>query len=371
MDSQQTYHFDGTDGRFDGVDMSDAVLPACLLAPLEGPQETDDCEAEVAADSYSYAGLMTMGMRGGSAMAGMGTRTEARRKKRPVLILADDEREAARRQLDVIAVQDFSENTFVERTPAAPVLGALAGQNACRVDSPDGFGPDGLDEQAPAARTALEAFTHWDAEEAVPEADPFALAANRGRVPVDFGAFEPPHATDANAADRAANAGKVETPLSYTVPAWNTLDEEPEGDEEEGLDEGAYAPLAAHYAQDANGEPDYAPDDFAHEYAGGAADAFASLAAPSHASWTAQPAHEPVAVPVPDVMSETINVAPPVVWPEAEPVMPAPLPAPRVAQARAGHALRARVRSETPPEPVRPSLMGALLAWLGRLFRGS
>lgn len=92
--------------RFDMDEGYDEPLPECLLPPLDGPQETDDCEAQVAADRYSYGGLMVMGR---------SDRTGSRPRKRPVLMLDDSEREQAMRQLDMVAVQDFGESVPMER----------------------------------------------------------------------------------------------------------------------------------------------------------------------------------------------------------------------------------------------------------------
>lgn len=139
---------------FDRASMSNP-LAACLLPPLDGPQETDDCENEVAAANYDYAGLFA------------GAITRQRPRKKPVLVLAADELASAARELEVTAAQDFSEpgraearvtefhhaETFEEE--ALPVASGKPAQLRALLSSMH-EGDDGLVHEEPALAPASQ-----------------------------------------------------------------------------------------------------------------------------------------------------------------------------------------------------------------------
>lgn len=301
MDVQQISSFDWDESVED-------TMPESLLPPLDGPQETDDCEAEVASDRYAYGGLMKMGR---------SERSGARPRKRPVLMLDDGERQQALRELDMVAVQDFGEAIPMER----PVrIGGLSPFNAA-TDSPMSAG--------------VVAEPQTMRSRPVPE---------RAAPPLPMPAFEAP----------APSFGQTSAPerVSGGIPPRHPgFAEEERLEDDQAFDENAYSSLSGARAE-MPAVPEPAPNGPVSDPLPTAEETWSEVAAARAQPFAqpfAQPLTQPAAVeaPVPEA------VAP------REPVAPAPRP---------GHALRARVMAEDTPTKGGDSLLGRFFAWLGSLF---
>ena len=303
--------------QIDGAQGQAPILPKSLLPPPDGPQETDLCEAEVASERYSYSGLMGMGGMRSSA---------ARPRKRPVLLLDPEERDLALRQLDVAAVQDFTELSFDARVPAA-----------------SGLSP-------------VDAMPAFESEPIAPEevvAEPIAFARYEDtRAPLDFH----DHAA-VDAARPPEPEPEPEPKLEWQAPLPDRSEPEVE-----------QASPASFWLQPMQ------PDDFVDEDEDG--EDYTDETRYGSLSTGVEPI-APTNVPEPRVFVQEEDAEPaladigyaPDDAPVAEPeqVLAGQVRASQVrgGQVRAGHALRARVRAEIPQaRPARVSLIGRMMNWL-------
>ncbi|MBH0114561.1 hypothetical protein I5E68_16560 [Novosphingobium sp. YJ-S2-02] len=143
---------------FDRASMTNP-LAACPLPPLDGPQETDDCENEVAVANYNYGGLFA------------GSRTRPRPRKKPVLMLAEGEFEKATRDLAKTAVQDFSEGNRSGR------VGRLAGLSPVGDNAANSIFDEApaAPTKAPRARTAPRPAPLGEPDRSPPSHQPEAV----------------------------------------------------------------------------------------------------------------------------------------------------------------------------------------------------
>lgn len=301
MDVQHFSTFDWDDGV-------DDYTPEDLLPPLDGPQETDDCESEVASDRYSYGGLMKMGR---------SERSGGRPRKKPVLMLDDSERRDALRELDMVAVQDFGE--------AIPMERPVRVQGLTPVDAVDSASLNTPVAEAPAPQA--------------PEPVAYMPAA-----PVDAPAPSSP-------APRFGALGGEGSAIGRD-PFSDTFEDEGEDDGDQGLDEAAYGSLFGKAAPSAQPAPTPAAQ---------------RAPAPAPEPVAARPA--PMPEPAPAPLAPAPVAAEPAPEPVFAPQVEAE---PAAVRSASGHALRARMQAEEVSAPESESLLariGRFFAWLGSLLR--
>ncbi|GAM05672.1 hypothetical protein MBENS4_2670 [Novosphingobium sp. MBES04] len=325
MDVQHFSTFDWDDGV-------DDYTPEDLLPPLDGPQETDDCESEVASDRYSYGGLMKMGR---------SERSGGRPRKKPLLMLDDSERRDALRELDMVAVQDFGEAIPMERPVRMQGLTPAEAVDSASLNTPV---PEAPAPQAPEPAAYMPAAP-------IP-AEPMASESMPSEF-MDAPASASPTPRFGALGGEGSVLGRDPFPAAFEDAAF---EDEGEDEDEQGLDEAAYGSLFGKAAPSAQPAPTPVP-----------------TPAPAPEPVAARPAPMPEPAPAPLAPALVEAEPAPVFAPQVEAVFaPQVESEPAPVRSASGHALRARMQAEEVSAPESESLLariGRFFAWLGSLLR--